>query len=364
MKRNLIEKTYAVILAGGYGERFWPLSTTKTPKQFISLLDKKPLIEITYNRIKSFLPPERIIVITSQDYVALVRKILRELPDENIVGEPSRRDTAPACALALAVVSARQQDSVICMFPSDHIIRDVSKFKAVITAGVEVASQEDVLVTIGIKPTYPSTGLGYIEAGEFYCNKHGVTFQKVKRFVEKPDAKRAEKFIRTGRFYWNAGMFIWSASSIKKALSIHCPDFIRMVENLVVCWNKRGFQTVLGKSYKQIPRISIDYAVMEKARNIVTAKATFDWDDVGSWKALERHLKKDRDGNISIGDCVYMDGCNNLVISEGRFTALLGVDNLVVVHSDSSTLICSKDKEQELKKLLEKIKEKGRREIL
>lgn len=364
MKTNLLEKTYAVILAGGYGERFWPLSTTKTPKQFISLLDNKPLIEITFNRIKSMLPAEHIIVITAKEYVSLVREILPELPSENIVGEPERRDTAPACALALTVVTARQKDAIICMFPSDHIIKKLPQFRTVISECITVASQDDVLVTIGIKPTYPSTGLGYIESDDIYCKKHGVTFQKVKRFVEKPNLRRAKIFLKKGGFYWNSGMFIWSASSIRNAFSTYCHNFIYMVDNLLPHINQTDFQSVLTKIYERITRISIDYAVMEKARNVIVAKASFDWDDVGSWKALERHLKQDVNGNTSIGNSICMDAYGNLVISKDRFTALLGVNNLVVVHSDVATLVCTKDKEQELKRLLAKIKEKNRRTIL
>lgn len=364
MKKTLLEKTYAVILAGGHGERFWPLSTTKTPKQFISLLGNKPLIEMTYNRIKSMLSYERIIIITAKAHVSLVRKILPEVPSENIIGEPMRRDTAAACALSLAVVSAREKDAIICMFPSDHIIRKLPQFRSIISEGVTVASQADVLVTIGIKPSYPSTSLGYIESDKLYCKQHGITFQKVKRFVEKPNARRARNFLKKGRFYWNSGMFIWSASSIRNAFSIYCPNFICMVDSLLPHINQTDFQSVLTKLYKRITRISIDYAVMEKARNVIVAEAKFDWDDVGGWRALERHFKQDADGNISIGDSTCMDAHRNLVISKDRVTALLGVNDLVVVHSDVATLVCKKDKEQELKKLLAKIKEKNREAIL
>ncbi|MBN1269663.1 MAG: mannose-1-phosphate guanylyltransferase [Kiritimatiellae bacterium] len=357
----MLDHAYAVVLAGGKGERFWPLSTSRHPKQFLSLVGQKPLLAQSVDRLRGLVPPERVYVITNADSAAAARAAAPKVPRANIIGEPVGRDTAAAVALGAALVRRRDPHGIIAVLTADHIIRDLSKFRAVLGDGLRLAAREDVLLTIGIPPSFPSTGYGYIEAGNVRTRTPGRTrFRVAKRFVEKPDARTAKKYIASGRYYWNSGMFIWSADSILAALGKYRPTLLKMADRLVPTIGTSRFAAALRREYKRLEKISIDYAVMERADNVLVAPATFDWDDVGSWTALERHFRADRDGDVLVGQVAKVDSAGNIVFSEGRLTALVGVRDMVVVQADGVTLVCPKSRAQDVKKLVKKLRDETR----
>lgn len=351
---------YAVILAGGRGERFWPLSRTHRPKQLLSLVGDTTLLAQAVDRLSGLIPPEHVYVITNADLVTATREAAPQLPEANIVGEPMGRDTAAAAALGGALVKARDPEASFCILTADHIIGDLVDYRATLRESLLLAQREDVLITIGITPHEPSTGYGYIEAGDEQAAREGVTFLKANRFVEKPDLETARRYVATGSFYWNSGMFIWSVQALEKALRTHRPALAELIDRLVPIVDTPQWEAALAREYDTLEKISIDYALMEKADNIWMVKGAFAWDDVGSWPALANHFERNADGNVAIGDCAAVDANGNIVYSKGRLTALIGVSDLVVVQADEVTLICPRDRAQEVKKMVEKLRQSGR----
>ena len=355
----MCENHYAVIMAGGKGERFWPLSTARRPKQFMSLIGGRSLLAQAVERLRGLIPPERVLVITGARLVEATHEAVPEIPRENVIGEPFGRDTAAACALASALVKARNPTGVFCILTADQIIGDLDAFRSTLRESLQMAASEDLLLTIGIQPAFASTGFGYIEAGQALAERCGIGFLKVKRFVEKPDRAKAEQFLAEGRYYWNSGMFIWSVLAFRKALGRHQPHLLEMADRMTACAGGPDFEARLREEYGRLQKISIDYAIMEKVDNIVMAKGVFAWDDVGSWSALENHLPSDAAGNVVVGACEAIDARGNVVVSPGRLTALIGVEDLVVVHSGTATLICPKSRAQEVRKMVQRLAEGG-----
>ncbi len=356
---EMLKNAFAVIMAGGRGERFWPLSTSKRPKQVLSLIGGKPMIAIAVDRLDGLVPADRVIVVTNRDLVTATAAALPNVPVQNIVGEPVGRDTAAAVALASALVRKRAADGVFCILTADHIIEDIAVFQRTIRAGLEMALRKDVLITIGITPTFASTGYGYIEEGELEEEVDGVKLCRAKRFVEKPDATRAGEYLRAGNYCWNSGMFMWSVDSIQAALKQHTPNLFEMARRIEQHVDTDSFASALEKEYEVLKKISVDYAIMEKSNNILMARGAFAWDDVGSWVALENHFEKDQAGNVMIGSCEQLDSTGNIVVSDGRLTALLGVHDMVVVQAEGATLVCPKNMAQDVKKLVALLREKG-----
>ncbi|MFA7172563.1 MAG: sugar phosphate nucleotidyltransferase [Kiritimatiellia bacterium] len=350
-----MKNAYAVILAGGSGERFWPLSTKARPKQFISLFSGQPLLTLAVERLQGVMPADRIYIITAERLVEDTAQAACNVPYANIIGEPCKRDTAPAIAVACGLVKQRDPDGVVCILTADQLMSDVGTFQQTLIDSIQVASEQEVIVTMGIQPTYPATGFGYVKAGETLDSKTNTIFNKSEGFVEKPDEANATRYFNSGNFYWNAGMFIWSIAVMSKALRQFAPDLFELSEGVSAADSPEALQGVLQQSYPTLRAISIDYAVMEHATNIVMARGSFGWDDVGSWPAVAEHFKADRDGNVIIGSCEQIESNNNIVISEGRLTALIGVSGLVVVHSENATLICPLNRSEEIKKLIKRI---------
>lgn len=351
---------FAVILAGGKGERFWPLSTSSQPKQFLSVVGNKPLLAAAVDRLGGFIPPRNVFIITRAELVAATRKVAPKVPAANIIGEPVGRDTAAAIALGAALVKARDPRGIFCVLTADHLIGDIPLFHRTLQACAEVAVRDGALVTIGIKPSEPDTGYGYIEAGRGGFKKGAARFFKAKRFVEKPDLATARKYVASGRFYWNSGMFVWSVDGLEKAMLRHAPELAALMQRFEQVAGTSRLAGALKRIYPRLPKISIDYALMEKADNIVMAGSAFKWDDVGSWTALEQHIGKGADGNFVIGDCRGLASSGNIVVSEKRLTALVGVRDLVVVQAAGVTLVCNKHSAQDIKKLVEKLRSLGK----
>jgi mannose-1-phosphate guanylyltransferase len=350
---------YAVIMAGGKGERFWPLSTSKHPKQLLALVGDKALIAQAVERLDGLIPPENVFVVTNADLVEATRQAAPMLPPENIVGEPIGRDTAAAVACGGALVGARDPKAVFAVLTADQVMGDLDVFKATLRGGMDLAEKNEILVTIGIQPTFPSTGFGYIESGADFAKVEGVQFKKAVRFVEKPALPKAEEYLASGRFFWNSGMFIWSVPTLGKAFAAHCPVMKTLMDELTAHAKRGEIFQGLEKIYPTLGKISVDYALMEKADNIVMACGTFSWDDVGSWPALESHFPQDADGNTLIGECQQIDSKNNIIYSKDRLTAVIGVENLIVVQADGVTLVCSKDRAQDIKRMVTDLRAKG-----
>ncbi|MEN7973184.1 MAG: sugar phosphate nucleotidyltransferase [Verrucomicrobiota bacterium] len=350
---------YAVIMAGGKGERFWPLSTSKHPKQLLALVGDKPLIAQAVDRLEGLVPPENVFVVTNADLVDATREAAPLLPPENIVGEPVGRDTAAAVACGGALVKARDDGGVFAVLTADQVMGDLDVFSATLKGGMDLAEQNDILVTIGIEPTYPATGFGYIESGESFQAAEGVEFRKAERFVEKPDEATAGEYLSTGKFYWNSGMFVWSVPSLEKAFGAHCPEMFELMNTLAGYAKDGRIVEGMNATYPELAKISVDYALMEKAGNIVMACGSFAWDDVGSWPALESHFEQDEGGNTNIGQVEAIDASGNIVVSKDRLTAVVGVKDLVVVQAEGVTLVCPKDRAQDIKKMVVALREKG-----
>lgn len=353
---------YAVILAGGQGKRFWPLSNSRHPKQLLRLLGGRTMLQMAVDRIRESMPIENILVLTSQALVEASRAAAPELPPENIVGEPMGRDTAPAVALGCALIAERNSKAVFSILTADQVMKQIPLFRKTIEEAGNIAAAAEVIVTIGIQPRAASTSFGYIETAGKYESRSGIDFLKAKRFVEKPDIDAARQYIECGNYLWNAGMFTWSVDTLINGLARHCPHLAAMIDRLRPAVGADDFIDRVGDEYQRLEKISIDYALMENSENIVVARGTFEWDDLGSWPALVNHIGPDPDGNTVVGDLESIDAKANIVYSQDRLTALIGVENLVVVQAEGVTLVCSRDRAQDVKQMVDKLAAAGGRE--
>ncbi len=349
--------TYAVIMAGGRGERFWPLSTSRRPKQLLALVGDRTLLAQAVDRLDGLIPPDRVFVVTNADLVEASRAAAPSVPAGNIIGEPVGRDTAAAVALSGALGGAGSPDASFCILTADQVMGDLDVYRRTLKESLELAARQPVLITIGIQPTHPSTAFGYIEAEAEMEAGEQVAFHRARRFVEKPDEKTAADYVQSGRYFWNSGMFIWSVNSLRAAFGNHCPELGCLMDELTTAEKEGQLQERLDSLYPPLEKISIDYALMEKAENIVMAKGTFPWDDVGSWTALSNHFAPDSGGNIVIGSMEAVASRDNIVFSRDRTTAMIGVKDLIVVQAEGVTLICPKDRAQDIKGLLQQIRE-------
>lgn len=343
-----------VIMAGGRGERFWPQSRRLKPKHLLPIVGDKPMLAQTVDRVRDWIPVERIWIITNKEQVDLVRSICPELPPTRIVAEPVGRDTAAAVGLAAMLVEKEFPGTSFAILPSDHVISDSKAFREDLELAFAEAETSRALVTIGIEPKHPATGYGYIQKGETTGNER---VSQVRRFVEKPDLPNAQKYLNEGGYFWNAGMFVWTTDAIQAALRQHAPQLWGQLETIRRKWQDASdVEPILVEEYEKVEKISIDYAVMEKADRVLVVEATFAWDDVGEWPAVERHLKPDENGNTISGLSALLGASGNIVRSDqNHLVALIGVDDLMVVHTPDATLVCPKTKAQEIKHLLREI---------
>ncbi|HMP71747.1 MAG TPA: mannose-1-phosphate guanylyltransferase [Kiritimatiellia bacterium] len=353
------ETWYAVVLAGGKGERFWPLSTGKRPKQLLDLVGERPMLAQAVERLEGLIPPERVFIVTNRDLVEATRLAVPEVPAEQVIGEPVGRDTAAAVALGTALVKARDPEASFCILTADHVIGELDRFRVTLRECLRLAEKEEVLITIGIRPTEPSTGYGYIDMGDPVRAADGIEFFKARRFVEKPDAGTAQRYLEAGHYVWNSGMFIWSVRSIETAFRRHRPGLAELIDALAAVAFTPAFGEELDQQFAGLEKISVDYAIMEKSDNILVAKSVFTWDDVGAWPALSNHFAADASENTLIGSCEALDSGRNIVYSKGHLTALVGVDDLIVVQAPGVTLICPREKAQDIKILVADLRSKG-----
>ncbi len=349
-----MKDTYAVILAGGKGERFWPLSRKDHPKQLLAIGTKKTLIEESVRGISSLIPSENIFIVTNQNLKRKIEGLLPEIPHENIVGEPVGRNTAPAIGLGTILIQSKNRNAVIVVLTADHIIKEEKKFLKVIKKGTEVAQKQEYIVTIGIKPTRPETAYGYIKPSEKILEESNVEIFKVDKFVEKPDIEKAKECTKKG-YLWNSGMFIFKASTMINAISKHMPSLYEGLMKIRESLATNREEQVLREVYENIKAESIDYGVMEKTEKVYVIKGNFKWSDMGSWSALGDIYPKDGRGNVKMGKTIEIDTKNSILVGENRLIATVGVEDIIVVETDDAVLVCHKDKAQKVKDLVRKI---------
>jgi len=340
------------IMAGGSGERFWPLSRKAKPKHLLRLVSSRTLLEETVLRLKPLAKrPSNLLILTNHEQVPGVRQALPRFPKASLIPEPAKRDTAPAAALATALALRSHPDAVLALLPADAVIGKHPVFRSQLAAAARAAADSPSFVTLGIKPSYPATGFGYLHLGQKTLGHiKGGPFLKVKRFVEKPSLAKAKGYLRSGQYSWNAGIFVWKASTFLAEARRQQTALAKFIEKFP---KKGSYSAYLRREFPKLPKISVDYAIMEGARSVLALQAAFPWDDVGSWTALSAHLPTDKRGNTFRGPVLSMDSRNTLALAEGgRPIALLGTENLVVVDTKDALLVCPKDKVQEVKKLM------------
>lgn len=339
----------ALIMAGGKGTRFWPLSTEEKPKQFLNLLGRETMIQMTVNRVKPIIPIERIFVCTVSSYVELVKEQLPELPEENIIVEPEGRNTAPCIALSSMIINRKYNDAAIAVLPSDHLIKNEEKFRNIILDCNEFLDMnKTALITIGMKPNRPETGYGYIRYDNKSFELNEDIFIKVDKFVEKPDLEMAENYLKEGNYLWNGGMFLWKASNIINQIREYCPEIYEPLKVIQKSGDDK-LSDLIKERYSDTKAISIDYAVLEKSKEIYVVPADIGWDDIGTWKSVERYKKKDDFDNIIEGNARAIESKSNIALNNGKRIVFIGIDDVIALETDDSIYIVSKDKMDNLR---------------
>ncbi len=363
------QHTFAVILAGGGGTRLWPKSRTKTPKQFLKLTSNDTMVQVAVQRITKVVDWDHIIVVTNQMYVDEIRQELPLIPAENIIAEPEKKDTAMAMLAGALYAYAKDPEAIVMNAASDHVITNVDQFVKVMNAAVKVATEQKYLITVGIRPTRPETGFGYIKIGKSLKKLDGsLDLFKVDSFKEKPNQEVAQQFLDDGHYFWNANMYVWSATTLIESFKKHMSEMFELTEKLAKL-SPTKFHQELPAIYAKVQAISIDYAISEKADNLVLIPGDFGWNDVGDWKVVYDLGKADENGNVIINDSanpnsLLINSKNNFIQSNDRLIALYGVSDFVIVDTPEILMIIPKEKSQDVKKIVEKLKADGRKDHL
>lgn len=366
---TMLEHTFAVLLAGGGGTRLWPKSREKTPKQFLSLVGQDTMVQMTANRIAKLIPWERIIVVTNEKYRDQLIAQLPQVPPTNIIAEPQKKDTALAMLVGALFAHTLDSEAVVINCASDHVVGDEAEFISVMKAAAETAAAESYLVTVGITPTRPATGFGYIRIGsDIKRIGRNLMLFSVDSFTEKPNQATARAFISTGKYFWNANMYVWSSKTLLEAFKQHMPEMYQLTQSLQTT-ETTAFQKQLPAIYEKSETISIDYAISEKATNLVLIPGDFDWNDVGDWKVVYDLATKNFDNNVIIGDedslpAMTIKSQGNLIHTNGRLIALYGINDMIIIDTPEILMVVPKAESQDVKKLVERLKEEKRPEYL
>ena len=354
-----------VIMAGGKGERFWPKSRMNMPKQFLSLTDDgKSMIQHTVERLKGLVDIQNMYIVTNEIYKDLVLEHIPDIPKENIIIEPVAKNTAPCIGLAAIHIAKKNPDSKMIILPSDHLIKFNEIFIDTLKIALDVVEKGDNLATIGITPNYPETGYGYINFTKGESFKDSANIYEVLRFVEKPNLEKAKEYLTSGEYLWNSGIFVWKASTILKNFKEYLPEIYEGLQKIGESINTGKYEEVLKKEFPNLPSESIDYGIMEKAKNIYVIPGNFGWDDVGSWLSLERINKTNQDGNVITGNVISIKTKNTIIQGGNKLIATIGLKDIVIVDTDDVTLICHKNNTQEVKEVINNLKICNRNEYL
>ena len=347
-----MDRMYHVIMAGGIGSRFWPRSRKTRPKQLLEIFRSKTMIRLTVDRLKKFSTPDRILIVASEDLCLKIQKVIPEIPHNNFIVEPSGKNTAPAIGLAAVNIYHRDEKSIMGVYPADHMILDDDVFEKAVKTGIEMASTKPSLVTMGITPTYPSTGYGYIQY-DSAKKTHVENVHKIKTFAEKPPLDTAKRFLESGNFLWNSGMFIWQTEIILLAMKTFMPELHESLDPVYDSVGTDKYNIVLDREWELIRPESIDYGILEKAKNVYVLKADFRWSDLGSWKALHGISKKNKKNNVETGDIISIKSKDSFIYSPDKLTAVVGMKNVVIINLDDALLVADMDKSESVKKVVD-----------
>ena len=356
MNKMTDKRNHIVIMAGGIGSRFWPMSTTECPKQFIDVLGVgRSLLQLTYDRFQGICLPENIWIVTNKKYLELCREQLPDVPTENILLEPCRRNTAPCIAYVSWRIKSKNPKANVVVTPSDHIVTDTVEFQRVITSCLKFTGETDAIVTLGMKPNRPETGYGYIQADSSVSSPRNKEIFRVDSFREKPDIETAKKYIQQNNFFWNAGVFIWSVSTIVNAFRVYQPAISKVFEGMEHIYGTPEEQENIDKCYPECENISVDYAIMEKAEEIFVCPANFGWSDLGTWGSLVEQSKKDLYGNSLIGNDIRLYDSHNCIVHtmNEKQVIIQGLDGYIIAENDNRLLICKLSEEQRIKQFSE-----------
>lgn len=360
-------RIYAVIMAGGVGSRFWPRSREHSPKQVLEIIGSGSMLHNTLARIEPLVERKNTFIVTNKNQHDAILKLLPSFPKENIIVEPFGRNTAACIGLAASWIQRIDRDAVMAVLPADHLVQNQDEFLKILSLALGVATERNALVTIGIKPTHPETGYGYIQVEEEDHDRNPYRARgvyQVKTFAEKPNLETAERFLTSGDFLWNSGMFAWRVNSILKEIEVHLPDLHEQLETVQASIGTPEYKHTLEHAYGLTRSISIDYGVMEKAGNVFVVKGDFGWSDVGSWDEVVRLMPKDNDGNAIRGKVIARDSANNFIDAGNKIVATIGVSDLIIVSTDDAILICKKGESQDVKEIVDFIRRKQMNEYL
>jgi mannose-1-phosphate guanylyltransferase len=355
---------YAVIMAGGSGTRLWPKSRKDKPKQFHNLISSHTMLQETIERIKPIIPLKNILIVAGKSHLKSIREQLPEIPSQNLFLEPVAKNTAPAIGFAAMALSKIDPDATAAFLSADHFIAKKEEFSKILKISEEIANKENTTVTIGINPTYPETGYGYIQLGKEFKEIDGHNVFYVKEFKEKPDIKTAQKYVASWQYLWNSGMFIWKIKTLLDLFSKHQPKLYKQLQKIKNAIGQKNQDQLIKAEYDKIDEDSIDYAILEKTKKIIVVPADIGWSDVGSWSSLKDVLSFGSNQNVVAGRHLGIDTTNCLIQGGSRLIATIGLDNFVIVDTDDVLLVCPKNKSQDVKKIIEKIKEEGKKEYL
>jgi mannose-1-phosphate guanylyltransferase len=354
---------YAFIMAGGIGTRLWPRSRKHTPKQFLDLISPETMLQDAYKRLLPIIPPERILVGVGEDYVSVVHEQLPDLPQQNIVVEPSGRGTAPAIGLGALHIYHQSPEAIMAVVTADHHIGDAQLFRQVLLSAA-AATQAGRLVTLGITPTFASTGYGYIRRGELLQTINGFDVYRAIRFTEKPDSTMAQAFVDSGLYSWNSGMFIWQVGTIRREFKRQMPQLWSQLVEIERALGTPGEQAVIERVWPGVEKQTIDYGIMEHAHNVAVIPACIGWNDVGSWKTLMALLERNEHGNVEIGGHITLDTSNTLIYSPTKLVATIGLQDIIIVETPDALLVCTQDRCQDVRSIVQILRDQEKQDLL
>ncbi|MBI4832983.1 MAG: mannose-1-phosphate guanylyltransferase [Candidatus Lindowbacteria bacterium] len=350
---------YAVIMAGGSGTRLWPRSRRQKPKQLLDIVSNKTMIQETVERLDPLIDGYHTIVVVSEIHSEEIDQQLAQVPTENILIEPEGKNTAACIGLAAVHIKEREENAVMVVLPSDHLVRNDGRFRKTISAAAEVAKRGNELVTIGIEPSVPETGYGYIQIGEKLDTVDGEDVYKTIAFKEKPSLAMARKFLKSGDYLWNSGMFAWTVETILEEIKFLLPDLYAGLMKIEAAIGKKNEQKVTEEVYRSLQPDSIDYGVLERAKNVLVLKGAFGWNDIGSWAAMQQFWPKDKDGNFLNADVVSIESSGNIIHSTKKLVAVIGLKDIVIIETDDALLVCPKERAPEVRRIVEELKKRG-----
>lgn len=355
---------YTLIMAGGSGTRFWPRSKTAKPKQYLNIFGDDSLLQDTINRFSSFTKKEKIYIVSSKTQASVLEEQTPMLPKENLIYEPVGRNTLPCIGLAAMFAEKENAEGIMVVSPSDHLIENIELFKDTVLAAAKIADEKNGIVTIGITPTYPATGYGYVQTAENITGTEKIKQFKVERFVEKPNEETASGYLKGGGFYWNSGLFVFKVSVFLDAVKQFAPDLYADLRKIQADFGNASYDQTLDTIYRAVESISVDYGIMEHAKNIYLVEGNFDWNDLGSWESVYLTEKKDENGNAGSGESLFLNTKNSYVYSEKGIVAVVGMDDVIVVQDGDTTLVCKRENAEDIKKIVDQLKAENKTNYL